>query len=144
MTYIPVDLRRMVIERAGNCCEYCRIGQSERVIDFVIDHVIAEKHDGPTDSDNLCVSCYWCNSHKGSDISSVDWNGTGEVTALFNPRKHIWDEHFRLQRAIIEPLTPQGRVTTSLLRFNAPKRIQEREKFLLIGEYPCSPTTTKP
>ncbi|NDJ76355.1 MAG: HNH endonuclease [Chloroflexi bacterium] len=81
MTYIPVHLRHLVIERANGCCEYCRIGQGRRVIDFAIDHIIAEKRGGPTEADNLCLSCYWCNSHKGSDISSVDCSGTGEVHA---------------------------------------------------------------
>lgn len=137
MTYIPTELRRLVVARAGDCCEYCRIGQSSRVIDFAVDHIIAEKHGGPTEADNLCLSCYWCNSHKGSDISSVDWDATGEVMPLFHPRKHHWADHFRLHGAIIQPLTPEGRVTARLLRFNDPQRILEREMLLRLGEYPC-------
>lgn len=137
MTYTPAHLRQLVTERSNNCCEYCRIGQSERVIDFAIDHIIAEKHGGPTDADNLCLSCYWCNSHKGSDISSVDWAGTGEVVPLFDPRRHTWSEHFQLEGAVIRPLTARGRVTASLLRFNDPQRVIEREMLLLLGEYPC-------
>lgn len=126
MSYLPADLRRLVIDRAGNCCEYCRVGQAGRVIDFAVDHIIAEKHGGPTEADNLCLICYWCNSHKGSDISSVDWGGTGEVTPLFHPWKHDWSEHFSLRGATIHPLTPEGRVAASLLRFNAPQHILER------------------
>jgi hypothetical protein len=137
MTYIPAELRQLVIARAGSCCEYCRIPQSGRVIDFAIDHIIAEKHGGPTDAENLCLSCYWCNSYKGSDISSVDWDNTGEITPLYDPRKHNWSEHFQVRGGIIEPLTAQGRVTVSLLRFNEPWRVQEREMLLLLGEYPC-------
>ncbi|MBN1679947.1 MAG: HNH endonuclease [Anaerolineae bacterium] len=137
MTHIPAHLRHLVVERSNNCCEYCRVGQSERVIDFAIDHIIAEKHGGPTNADNLCLSCYWCNSHKGSDISSVDWSGTGEVVPLFDPRRHTWSEHFQLDGAVIRPLTANGRVTASLLRFNDPQRIMEREMLLLLGEYPC-------
>jgi len=72
-TYIPAALRRQVIERAQNCCEYCLMGEGDRAIDFAIDHVIAEKHGGETAEHNLCLSCYWCNSYKGSDLSSVDW-----------------------------------------------------------------------
>ena len=139
MTYIPANLRRLVIARAGDCCEYCRVGQAGRVIDFAVDHIIAEKHGGPTEVDNLCLICYWCNSHKGSDISSVDWDGAEEVTPLFNPRKHNWADHFQLRGAIIQPLTPEGRVTAQLLRFNDPQRILEREMLLRLGEYPCQP-----
>ena len=69
--YISAALRREVIERAGGCCEYCLSDTTDRAVDFAIDHVIAEKHGGPTQSDNLCLSCYWCNSFKGSDLSSV-------------------------------------------------------------------------
>jgi hypothetical protein len=141
MTTIWPTLRQRVIERAGNCCEYCRVGQSGHVIDFAIDHIIAEKHEGPTNSDNLCLSCYWCNSYKGSDISSVYWRGTGEVTPLFNPRKDQWSVHFELEGVLIRPLNAQGRVTVSLLCFNDPTRIKEREMLLRSGEYPCQPNT---
>ncbi len=47
-TYITVALRREVVERAGGCCEYCLTHSEDRPIDFVVDHIIAEKHDGPT------------------------------------------------------------------------------------------------
>ena len=84
--YINVPLRREVIARAAGCCEYCLSDTSDRAIDFAIDHVIATKHGGPTQLDNLCLSCYWCNSYKGSDISSVDWDEGAEIVPLFNPR----------------------------------------------------------
>lgn len=86
VTYISASLRREVIDRAGGCCEYCLADTRNGVVDFAIDHVIAEKHGGPTQSDNLCLSCYWCNSFKGSDISSVDWGADGAIVPLFNPR----------------------------------------------------------
>jgi len=107
-TYIPAALRREVIERAGHCCEYCRTGETDRPINFVIDHVIAEKHGGETASQNLCLSCYWCNSFKGSDISSVDWSSGGEIAPLYNPRQQKWDEHFKLDGAYIQPTTING------------------------------------
>jgi hypothetical protein len=46
VTYISPQLRRAVIERAGNCCEYCRISQDDQFFAFEIDHIIAEKHGG--------------------------------------------------------------------------------------------------
>lgn len=56
-THIGAALRRQVIDRAGGCCEYCLADAKDRVVDFAIDHVIAEKHGGPTQFDNLCLSC---------------------------------------------------------------------------------------
>jgi hypothetical protein len=137
MTYISAALRREVIERANSCCEYCHVHQKHRLLSYEIDHIIAEKHRGATLSDNLCYSCHLCNGFKGSDVSSVDWDGTGEVVALFHPRKHQWDMHFQMDGAIIQPMTPQGRVTVDLLHLNDPERITERILLIRLGRYPC-------
>ena len=137
-TYIPASLRREVIERANHCCEYCRTAQGDRAIDFAIDHIIAEKHGGQTAPGNLCLSCYWCNSYKGSDLSSVDWATEGQIVPLFNPRQHNWSDHFTLDGPFIQALTPTGRVTSFLLRFNAPERIEERELLMRLNVYPCT------
>ena len=40
MTNIPAALRRLVIQRANNRCEYCGISQIGQVATFHIDHVI--------------------------------------------------------------------------------------------------------
>jgi hypothetical protein len=137
-TYISAVLRREVIERAGGCCEYCLTNTEDRAIDFAIDHIIAEKHGGPTKSENLCLSCYWCNSFKGSDLSSVDWETDGAIVPLFNPRQQSWHDHFRLDGVRIVPLTANGRVTVFLLQLNAPERIQERRLLIELGVYPCN------
>jgi len=52
-THIPAELRRSVRMRARDCCEYCLIPESMTLAAHEIDHVIAEKHGGPTDADNL-------------------------------------------------------------------------------------------
>jgi len=136
-TYIGAVLRREIIERANGCCEYCLTDTDDRAIDFAIDHVIAEKHGGPTESDNLCLSCYWCNSYKGSDLSSVDWEQGRVIVPLFNPREQKWEDHFDLDGLNIMPLTASGRVTVSLLQMNAPERIKERRLLIELGVYPC-------
>ena len=137
VTYISAALRREVIERANGCCEYCRTDTRDRAIDFAIDHVIAEKHGGLTQLDNLCLSCYWCNSYKGSDISSVDWDGDQAVVALFNPRRSQWSVHFALEGEWIIPQTAAGRVTVFLLQMNAVERLKERHLLIQLGTYPC-------
>lgn len=57
MTYISTELRRFVVERAGNCCEYCLLSQENNFLPFEVDHIISEKHSGETSRDNLCLSC---------------------------------------------------------------------------------------
>ncbi|MBN8634059.1 MAG: HNH endonuclease [Anaerolineae bacterium] len=137
MTYISAVLRREVIERASNCCEYCRISRADHVLPFEIDHIISEKHRGKTELDNLCLSCWDCNHAKGSDIASVD-SETGKPTFLFHPRLHNWNEHFRLEGVHIIPLTPEGRVTEFLLQLNKVERLQERAMLITLGRYPCT------
>jgi len=139
-TYISMALRREVIERAGECCEYCLTNTDDRAIDFAIDHVIAEKHGGSTRAENLCLSCYWCNSYKGSDLSSVDWEADQAITPLFNPRQDDWTDHFRLDAFRITPLSAIGRVTVFLLHLNAIERLKERQLLLELGTYPCRNT----
>lgn len=137
-TYISVALRREVGERAKSCCEYCRMGQENTAIEFAIDHVISEKHGGETVSENLALSCYWCNSYKGSDISSVDWDEDKSIIPLYNPRQQVWSDHFELDGVVIKPLTANGRVTVYLLRLNAPERVSVRRLLARSGAYPCN------
>jgi hypothetical protein len=137
MTYIPESLRRTVISRAQNCCEYCLLPQESRLFKFEVDHIIAEKHRGATQEDNLCLSCLDCNRAKGSDFASFDPE-TGAVALLFNPRRDQWREHFRLNGAVIKPLTAQGRVTVFLLHLNDEVRIREWTALIEAERYPPS------
>ncbi len=54
----------------------------------------------------------------------------------FDPRRDRWSDHFRLERAVIEPLTPTGEVTARLLRLNLDKRVIERSILIAAGRYP--------
>lgn len=137
MSYISAALRKEVIQRANDCCEYCQLSKTDHKLPFEIDHIMSEKHDGSTELFNLCYSCFDCNKAKGSDIAAADPE-TGLPTFLFNPRTQVWTEHFRLNRALIEPLTPEGRVTVFLLRLNSAQRLAEREILIRLKRYPCS------
>ena len=67
MTTRPtVELRRQVMERAGNCCEYCLLPQDLAASSHQVDHVIAEKHGGQMALDNLALSCAVCNRRTGT------------------------------------------------------------------------------
>jgi hypothetical protein len=136
MTQITGRSRQVVIQRAGNCCEYCLLSQTDSFLPFEVDHIIAEKHRGISTDDNLAFSCPDCNGFKGSDVASYD-PVTGSLTALFNPRTQEWSAHFQLDGAIIKPRTPGGRVTEFLLQLNSDERVAHREVLLAINRYPC-------
>jgi 5-methylcytosine-specific restriction endonuclease McrA len=131
-TYISSVLRRLVQERAKGCCEYCLIPEIATFATHEIDHIIAEKHGGLTEANNLAYSCTLCNKYKGTDLTSIDPD-TGEIVPLYHPRQDLWQQHFLLTNAEIVPLTPKGRVTVRLLQFNRPERIEER-KLLIEAE----------
>ncbi len=65
-TYVPAALRRLVRMRAGERCEYCLIPENASFAPHQVDHVIAEKHGGLTDANNLALSCVLCNMCKGA------------------------------------------------------------------------------
>ena len=131
-TRIPSALRRLVRERANECCEYCLIPEKFTFATHEIDHIIAEKHGGLTEENNLALSCTLCNQYKGTDLTSIDPD-TGEIAPLYHPRQDVWLEHFLLKDARIIPSSAKGRVTVRLLQFNRPERIEERELLIQTG-----------
>ena len=102
---------------------------------FEMEHIISEKHGGTTTLDNLALACPRCNRAKGTDLGSIDPE-TKQLTPFFNPRTQLWFDHFALEDAKIMPLTPEGRVTVSILQFNHPDRLEERKGLLEINQYP--------
>lgn len=84
---------------------------------------------------NICSSCFYCNSFKGSDISSLD-AVPRELTPLFNPRRHKWSRHFRWQGPYLVGRTAIGRVTVELLRINDPFRVDFRVDLRAEGLFP--------
>ncbi|GAB5492974.1 MAG: hypothetical protein Phog2KO_31890 [Phototrophicaceae bacterium] len=137
---ISKENRQTVFERAKDCCEYCHLAQKDDTLKFHVDHVIARKHGGNDALDNLCLACYRCNSFKGSNVAAID-SLTGNATRLFHPRKDEWEDHFRLiETGIIKGLSPEGRVTISVLRINDITRIQQRLALIDVSRYPCKDT----
>ncbi|MFN0108295.1 MAG: HNH endonuclease [Blastocatellia bacterium] len=127
-TYIPIGLRRSVIKRANHRCEYCFLPNSVSFfLPHEVDHVIAEKHGGDTEPDNLAYACWRCNRHKGTDLGSFDPQ-TGLFSFLFNPRIQAWEQHLTLEEDRIVGLTPEGRTTVKLLQLNRSDKIAERRR----------------
>jgi hypothetical protein len=134
-TSISERLRRQVQERAHGRCEYCLIHESDMYYPHEPDHIVAEKHGGPTSLENLAWSCFFCNRFKGSDLASID-PISGRVVTLFHPRTQRWPRHFRLNSALIEGITASGRATAALLHLNDEERVAYRLGLIEIGRYP--------
>jgi hypothetical protein len=133
---ISAELRQLVSQRAQGRCEYCLLHEDFSIYTHEVDHVIAQKHDGPTTAENLALSCLSCNRHKGTDLTTFD-PATGEIATLFTPRSQVWLEHFLLNNnGSIDGITPTGRATAKLLMFNTPTRILERQILITRGDYP--------
>lgn len=131
---VSLAIRRMVQTNAKHRCEYCRKPEKVSVYSFHVDHIRPLIHGGNSDLENLAWACFECNVTKGSNIASYDeLNDT--LTPLYNPRKQIWDEHFKLDGAIILGITPEGRVTVRLLQMNDPAQLEIRENLLAAGQW---------
>lgn len=134
-SHISAALRRQVERRASFLCEYCLIHARDVYVGCQVDHIISEKHDGPTNGGKLALACACCNRQKGSDIGSVG-RASGKFIRLFNPRTDLWSGHFRLVGVRIIWRTPIGEATVRLLKFNDPMRISERRLLKRHGKFP--------
>ena|ERR1700737_4974521 len=117
-----------VRRRADHRCEYCRVPQRAFRRPFHIEHVVARQHGGPTELDNLALSCWQCNLKKGPNLTGIDPE-TGQITSLFHPRKDRWEENFTLEVGAlmqlgieIRGLTATGRATVRVLGMNEEMR----------------------
>lgn len=134
-SYVSAELRRLVLHRAEQLCEYCLIHEADTFYGCQVDHIISEKHGGPTHEDNLALACTFCNRFKGSDIGSIVWS-TGTFSRFFNPRLDRWSDHFALNGVTIIALSAVGEVTARILDFNGKDRLLERQILQAIGRYP--------
>jgi hypothetical protein len=135
ISYVSAELRRLIVSRAESLCEYCLIAEDDTGFGCAVDHVISEKHCGPTDADNLAYACVFCNQAKGSDVGSIHWE-TGEFVRFFNPRRDRWADHFVLRGNMIDSRTAIGAATARILGFNVTERAEERQLLRDIGRYP--------
>lgn len=118
-TAVSVRLKRAVAERARYCCEYCFSQLRFSPDPFSVEHIIPSSRHGTDDFSNLAFACQGCNNRKYIDIDAID-PVTGETVALYHPRQHIWEEHFRWSDDTIHiiGLSPTGRASVEKLRLN--------------------------
>lgn len=117
MRSIPVFLRKLVIRRAGNICEYCHLSQKGQEATFHIDHIVPVAAGGETIVENLALACVSCFLRKGAKETAID-PGTKTQVQLFNPRTEYWNEHFAWDGVILKGLTAKGRAMIKMLDLN--------------------------
>jgi hypothetical protein len=135
MTAIPNALRRFVIHRADNRCEYCGLSQIGQEATFHIDHVIPTVAGGETTQENLAFACVSCSLHKSARQQILD-SETGEMVNVFNPRRQAWKDHFCWDDVSVRGLTAIGRATIIALRINRPVILAIRAEEALLGRHP--------
>jgi hypothetical protein len=131
-------LRLKVFERAGGCCEYCQTCEANIGQTMQVDHIDPKGEDA---LENLCLSCWNCNSSKHKATTARDPE-TGQQVALFNPRTQVWTEHFEwiANATQVYGLTATGRATVERLKMNRPAVVFARHRWVSGGFHP--PKTT--
>jgi hypothetical protein len=133
--YISRANKKLIAERAGYRCEYCRVLQYLSAFDYHIEHIIGIQHGGPNTINNLAYCCSICNWKKGPNISTILEFG-GAIIPLFNPRTQNWFDHFEVKNGILYPFTDIGEATIKLLELNVPTKVEERNEMIIAGFYP--------
>jgi hypothetical protein len=127
--------REAVIQRAGHRCEYCQLPAQLQVGGFEIDHILPRSKGGLTELDNLALACPHCNAHKWAHTDGEDAE-SGQPAPLFNPRTHLWTEHFQWSEQTpfeVIGISAQGRATVSRLQMNHPDLINIRRLLAALG-----------
>jgi len=135
MSHIPAALRRLVIRRAANRCEYCQLSQFGQEATFHIDDIVPDSHGGKTKEENLALACVSCSLRKEARQSAIDLE-TNKRVRLFHPRRDEWEDHFQWAGVEIIGLTAIGRATINLLKLNRPSILLIREEESLRGRFP--------
>lgn len=135
MSLVSAALRRTVIQRAGERCEYCLLTSRFQVGGFEVDHILPLSRGGPTSPENLAFACPVCNGRKLNHVDGTDLI-IGEAVTLFHPRTQNWHDHF--QWSVDSPfeivgLTSGGRATIHRLALNDPELVRLRSLYAELG-----------
>ncbi|PYT03387.1 MAG: restriction endonuclease [Acidobacteria bacterium] len=119
-------MRARVRERAGQRCEYCQLHQDDSPLAVLhVEHILPRAHGGTDDLANLALACIDCNLHKGPNLTGIDPQ-TNEVTELFHPRRHRWEDHFTWRGIYVVGKTSIGRTTIGVLDMNSEDQLALR------------------
>ncbi|MCC7306126.1 MAG: HNH endonuclease [Acidobacteria bacterium] len=131
-SHIPIFLRKLVVKRAEDRCEYCRLSQKGQEATFHVDHVVPVAAGGETAAENLALACVSCSLRKAARQTHIDPK-TSKTVNIFMPRIDEWAEHFEWTGVRIKGKTPKGRATVELLNLNRKLVLAIREEELLVG-----------
>ncbi len=136
--------KRIVRERAGLQCEYCRSQMRFATHDFSIDHIIPVHEGGETKLDNLALACQGCNNSKYTKTDAID-PLTTKRALLFHPRRHKWSDHFVWSHdsTRIVGRTPTGRATVEVLQLNRENLVSFRSVLYAAGKHPPPESNTE-
>ena len=109
--------------------------QSLQGATFHVEHTTPKSRGGKPELDNLALACPACNLHKADRIDVEDSPFSTPI-ALFNPRRHVWSEHFRWDGCQMVGLTSIGRTTIAALKLNDRTRVLIRRAESLFGLFP--------
>ncbi|MBF2004013.1 MAG: HNH endonuclease [Chlorogloeopsis fritschii C42_A2020_084] len=135
MSKIPAALRQLVIQRAGDRCEYCGLSQAGQAATFHIDHITPVVAGGATTAENLALACVSCSLRKAAR-QTVEDPETGEIVPIFNPRQQVWKEHFGWDDVRVVGLTATGRATINALNMNRAIMLAIRAEEELLSRHP--------
>lgn len=130
-------LKVQVIQRANECCEFCRAQLEYSPNSFHIEHHIPISRGGVDSLENLTFACPQCNLHKATKTEAID-PLTQETVPLFNPRQINWSDHFRWSDDTSQMFgeTAIGRATITLLQTNRGGMINLRRVMHQQGLHP--------
>jgi len=134
--HVSARLRRLVVRRARNRCEYCSLSQLGQEATFHVDHVVPVIAGGPDTGDNLALACVSCSLRKAARQTAIDPE-SGEHVSLFNPRRDLWHDHFQWHGAVLIGRTATGRATIEALEMNRPLILAIREEESARGRHPA-------
>ncbi|MBV7334738.1 HNH endonuclease [Chloroflexi bacterium TSY] len=135
--YISVELRERIRHIDKGICAYCHTSEENSGIPPAHDHIVPQSQHGQTEFNNLCHICRPCNEYKGDTTQALD-PVSGEVVALFHPRRQIWLEHFEWSSDGTELIsrTAIGRATIIALRMNNATIVGARRRWVSAGWHP--------
>ncbi|WP_121969865.1 HNH endonuclease [Leptolyngbya sp. BC1307] len=136
-SYIPTRLREQIEQADCGQCGYCQTQEANSGIPLSFEHILPRSKGGGTIFENVCLACRSCNEFKSASTDGID-SLTGKKVALFNPRLHVWANHFSWSEdgTKVEGITATGRVTVVVLRMNHASIVVARRRWVSSGWHP--------
>ncbi len=134
---VTAQQKKIIVERAKGCCEYCLSQARFAMQSISVEHIIPKSKGGKTTLNNLALACQGCNNYKYNKTECHD-PINNKLIALYNPRQQVWNQHFAWNEnfTIVIGLTPTGRATVEALKLNLEGVVNLRQVLYSAGEHP--------